>query len=183
MKLKIHTPLVFTTLMLVLIAAMMVIGSNYPKDVSIVPFVVGIPTFIVLLVLWLGYIFPEWKLLNSIILLEETDGIKGDNSDFTGWSQELNTLGWLLVYYIFIFIFGFIVATPVFLAAFFIQKTDLNATKSILIAIISSFVIIRFVQSLGIDLWLGAVPKTLPNYWRLHYSAPLDERAEDCLFL
>lgn len=163
MKLKIHTALVFTMLMLVLIAAMMVATANYPKAVSIVPFIVGIPTFIVLLLLWLGYICPEWKLLHSIILLEETDGIKGDKSDFTGWSQVLNTLGWLLAYYICIFIFGFIVATPVFLAAFFIQKTDLNVTKSILIAIISSFVIIRFVKSLGIDLWLGAVPKTLPG--------------------
>ena len=163
MKLKIHTPLVFTTLMLVLIAAMIVIGASYPKDVSIVPFVVGIPTFIVLLLLWLGYICPGWKLLNSIIMLEETDGIKRGNSDFTGWSQVLNILGWLLVYYIGIFIFGFIVTTPVFLAAFFIKKTDLNVTKSILIAIISSFAIIRFVKSLGIDLWLGAVPKILPG--------------------
>lgn len=161
MKLKIHTALVFTTLMLVLIAAMMVATANYPKAVSIVPFIVGIPTFIVLLLLWLGYICPEWKLLHSIILLEETDGRKGGNSDFTGWGQVLNTLGWLLAYYICIFIFGFIVATPVFLAAFFIQKTDLNVAKSILIAIISSFVIIQFVKSLGIDLWLGAVPKTL----------------------
>ena len=163
MKIKIHTPLVFTTLMLVLIAAMIVIGANYPKDVRLVPFIVGTPTFIVLLLLWLRYTFPQSKILNSIVLLEATDGIKGANSDFTGWGQVLNTLGWLLAYYICIFIFGFIVATPVFLAAFFIQKTDVNVTKSILIAIISSFVIIRFVNSLGIDLWLGAVPKFLPG--------------------
>ena len=163
MKLKIHTPLVFTTLMLVLIAAMMAIGASYPKDVSIIPFVVGIPTFVILLLLWLGYICPGWKLLNNILMLEETDGLKGGNSDFTDWSQVLNTLGWLLAYYICIFIFGLIIATPVFLAAFFIKKTDLNVTKSILIAIISSFAIIRFVKSVGIDLWLGAVPKTLPG--------------------
>jgi len=94
-------------------------------------------------------------------LLKGTSGGKGGNSDFTGWEYVLNTLGWILGSYICIFIFGFIAATPVFLAAFFIQKTDGNAVKSILIAIISSFVIIQFVQSLGIDLWLGAVPKIL----------------------
>lgn len=163
MKRKIHTTLVFTTLMLIMVAAMLVVGAYYPKDVRIVPFVVGVPTLIVLFLLWLGDIYPEQRIFNRIRLLGDTEKEKEDRSDFTRWGQVLNTLGWLLGYAILIFIFGFIVVTPVFLAAFFYRKADLNLTKSVLIAVLSSFAIIRFVKSFGMDLWLGAIPKILPG--------------------
>ena len=104
MKTKIHTTLVFTTLMLIMVAAMLVVGAYYPQDVRIVPFVVGVPTLIVLFLLWLGEIYPEQKIFNRIRLLEDTEKEKKDKSDFTSWGQVLNTLGWLLAYYILIFI-------------------------------------------------------------------------------
>ena len=160
---KIHTPFVFTTLMLILVSAMMVTGAHYPSNVRIFPFVVGIPTLILLFLLWLAYIFPEGKLISNIRLLEEAGQERGGDSQFAQWGQVLNTLAWLLAYYIFIFIFGFKVVTPIFLSAFFYQKTDFRLAKSVLIALVSSFFIIRFVESFGIDLWIGAVPKIIPG--------------------
>lgn len=163
MKTKLHTQLVLTTLLLLVVATMIATGAHYPADVRIVPFVVGIPTLAILFLLLLGYIFPERRPFSSIRLLEKINQERSDNREFTGWGQALNTLGWLLAYYILIFIFGFIVVTPIFLSVFFYQKTDLNLKKSVLIALVSSFLIIRFVESLGTDLWLGAVPKIIPG--------------------
>jgi hypothetical protein len=162
MKIRIDTTLVFETLMLVVVGAMLVAATRYPYGVKLVPFVVGVPTLILLLVLWLGSVFPEWKRLGRKRQAESQDAEKVfEDSDFTLWRPVLNTMGWITAYYILIFITGFFVATPVWLTAFFFRKANLSLVKSVLGGVFSSFAIIRMVHAFGIELWPGAIPKII----------------------
>ena len=162
MKLRISTPLVFETLMLLVVGVMLVAATRYPHGVMLFPFVVGVPTLILLFVLWLGSVCPEWKGLGRKGKAEGADAEKAfEDSDFTPWVPVLNTLGWIAAYYVLIFATGFFVATPVWLIAFFFRKSNLSLVKSVIGGLVSSFAIIRMVQAFGIELWPGAIPKII----------------------
>ena len=108
MKLRISTTLVFETLMLLVVGVMLVAATRYPHGVMLFPFVVGVPTLILLFVLWLGTVCPEWKGLGRKGKSEGADAEKAfEDSDFTPWVPVLNTLGWIAAYYVLIFVSRF----------------------------------------------------------------------------
>ena len=162
MKLRIDTTLVFETLMIVIVAAMLTAATGYPEGVRIFPFVVGIPTLILLFCLWLGSLFSQRKPWGRKAPPGAARTKKAsEESDFTAWIPILNTLGWITGYYLLILFFGFFVATPVWLTAFFLWKAHLSFVRSLLSAAVSSFAFIRAVESFGIILWPGAIPKII----------------------
>lgn len=162
MKIRIRTTLVFETLMLVVVGIMLAVAMGYPHGVMVFPFVVGVPTLVLLFVLWLGSICPEWKGLSRKGTAESRSAEEdSEDSDFTPWRPVLNTLGWIVAYYILIFVTGFFVATPVWLIAFFFRKSNLSLVKSVIGGVVSSFAIIRMVQAFAIELWPGAIPKII----------------------
>jgi hypothetical protein len=165
MKIRMTTPRVFTTLMLIFVAAVLISGTQYERNVRLVPYVVGFPTLILVFVLWLGELRPTWKLRGSRSPQEGTKVDTGKDTDFTSWGPAVNTLGWIFVFFVIIFLFGFFVATPVFLAAFLYRKARLSPLKAVLIAVLTTLVACGFVQGLiGIGLWLGAVPQIIPGF-------------------
>ena len=141
---------------------MLVVATRYPHGVMLFPFVVGVPTLVLLFVLWLGSVCPGWKGLGRKGKPEGPAAAKAfEDSDFTPWVPVLNTLGWIAAYYALIFITGFFAATPLWLIAFFFRKSNLSLPKSVLGGVVSSFAIIRTVQAFGIELWPGAIPKII----------------------
>jgi uncharacterized membrane protein len=164
MKLRARTSLIFTTLLLAFVTVLLVVGFSYPWNVKIAPFVVGLPTWVLLFLLWLGEVNPEWSLGKRNRGREHAAARRAEESEFTRWAPVVNTLGWIVAFYLLLFLFGFLLVTPVFLSAFLIRKGKVRPLKAIPVAVLTTLVSCGFVQGLfKIDLWLGAVPKLIPH--------------------
>jgi len=164
MKMRARTPLIFTTLLLAFVSVLLVVGSGYPKNVKIAPLVVGYPTWVMLFLVWLGEVNPRWRIVKGKGPKGSADSDKEGASDFTSWGPVLNTLSWIVVFYVSLFLFGFFLVTPVFLSAFLIRKGRMRPGMAILLGVFTTLLFCGFVQGIfKIDLWLGAVPKLIPH--------------------
>jgi hypothetical protein len=162
MKIRMDITLVFETLMIVMVAAMLAAATQYPVGVRVFPFWVGFPTLFLLLYLWFKHVFPRLKLWGKNRSQEDPSAEKVyEDFDATAWRPILMTLGWITAYYVLIVVVGFFVATPLWLTGFFIWESGLSPAKSLLSAAVSSYVVIRSVEAFGIVIWPGAIPKII----------------------
>jgi hypothetical protein len=162
MKIRMNVTLVFETLMLVMVGAMLAAATQYPIGVRVFPFWIGFPTLFLLLYLWFKDVCPQWKFPGKKRPPEDAGAEKVyEDFDATAWKPILITLGWITAYYLLILVLGFFVATPLWLAAFFIWESGLSPVKSVLSAAVSSYAVIRSVEAFGIALWPGAIPKMI----------------------
>jgi hypothetical protein len=164
MKIQIRTSLVFTALMLFFVAVLLVAGLGYPYNVKIAPYTVGIPTLILLILLLLGELHPGWRIGAGVKQEGKTESQGQGNSDFTPWGPVLNLFGWVFGFYGAVFLFGFVVATPVFLAAFLRKKAGVGWIGAVSSGILCTLLFCSFIQVLfKIPLWLGAIPRLVPG--------------------
>lgn len=164
MKNRFRTSLVFTALLLLLVAAMLVTGLSYPYNVKIAPFTAGIPTLVLLIILFLGELNPGWRIGGRRKQEGDPESENQEDSDFTSWGPVLNLFGWVFGFFAAVFLFGFMVATPVFLAGFLRRMAGVGWIKAVSSGVLCSVLAAWFVQGLfHIDLWLGAVPRLVPG--------------------
>jgi hypothetical protein len=162
MKNRVRTPLVFTGMLLFFVAAMLAVGLGYPYNVKIAPFAAGVPTLVLLIILLLGEWSPEWRIGGKREKEGEADS---EDRDFASWGPVLNLLGWVFGFYAMLFLFGFMVATPVFLAGFLRRKAGVGWAGSVSCGVLCTLLSAYLVQVLfKIDLWLGAVPRLVPGF-------------------
>jgi hypothetical protein len=173
MKFPIRTSLFFTTFLLVFVTALLVVARDYPPNVRMAPSVVGIPTWILLFILWLGEVNPGWRLLNKK-RVEGSIQAGEEEAEFTSWGPVLNVLAWIFLFYVFIFFFGFILVTPVFLTAFLIRKGEVRWRFAVPSAIFSTLIFWGLIEGIfKIDLWLGLVPEVIPGVFGGSIMPPL----------
>lgn len=164
MKIRIDITLVFETLMVVMVGAMLAAATQYPIGVRVFPLWVGFPTLFLLLYLLFKDVCPHWKFPGRKRPPGEAPAEKVyEDFDATAWRPILITTGWITAYYLLILVVGFFVATPLWLTAFFLWESGLSPVKSILSAAVSSYAVIRSVEAFGIAVWPGAIPKIIPG--------------------
>lgn len=164
MKVRIRTSLVFIALLLIFVATLLVVGQGYPFNVKIAPYAAGIPTLILLIVLFLYEFNPAWKIAGGRKEEEKAESGSKEESEFTSWGPVLNLLAWVFGFYAAIFLFGFLVATPFFLAGFLLRKAGVRWTVAVSSGILCTLFSAWFVQKIfKIGLWLGAIPKLIPG--------------------
>ena len=74
-------------------------------------------------------------------------------------------MGWVFLFFVFVFFFGFALVSPVFIALFLIRKASMRWHVSVLYAVIATLLIYVFMEGLiNADLWCGAIPEVIPGY-------------------
>ncbi|MFH1488263.1 MAG: tripartite tricarboxylate transporter TctB family protein [Pseudomonadota bacterium] len=158
-----------TALMLFLILLLLA-GFSYPKEVRMLPFVVGFPTLLLLVILWLGGIYPGVR--RRIEMAGERkkdqkavpDKVK-KGEEFTDWKPVLIVMAWVFLFFILVFFFGFALVSPVFITCFLIRKASMRWQVSALYSVIATVLIYVFMEGLiNADLWSGAIPEIIPGY-------------------
>ncbi|RJR32217.1 MAG: tripartite tricarboxylate transporter TctB family protein [Desulfobacteraceae bacterium] len=164
MKERIRTSPVFTALLLILVAALLIAGRGYPFNVKIAPYAAGIPTLVLLIVILLGELNPAWRISRGRKEGEKAESEGREDSDFTSWGPVLNLLSWVFGFYAAIFFLGFLVATPFFLAGFLHRKAGIRWTAAVSSGVLCTLLSAWFVEKVfKISLWLGAIPKLIPG--------------------
>lgn len=163
MRKRIDITLVFETLMVLMVGAMLAAATGYPEGVRIFPFWVGFPTLLLLLYLSMVKLWPQARLSGKGVPEDGAAEKAFEDTDASAWKPILRTIVWITAYYVLILVIGFFAATPLWLTAFFIRQSRLSPVRSVLAAGVSSYVVIRSVEAFGIIIWPGAIPKLIPG--------------------
>jgi hypothetical protein len=145
-------------------------GFSYPREVRMLPFVVGFPTLLLLVILWFGGLYPGVRRRIEMTVgrkkEEKADSNKGKKGEeFTDWKPVLIVMAWVFLFFILVFFFGFALVSPVFIICFLVQKASMRWKVSALYAVIGTVLIYLFMEGLiNADLWSGAIPEIIPGY-------------------
>jgi uncharacterized protein YqhQ len=159
----------WVTLMGIFVLVLTLTGFSYPIEVGIIPFVVGFPTLLLLLILWIGGFYPgiiHWleDAMGEGQSKEKNPEKPEKSSEFTEWKPVLIVMTWVFLFFIFVFLFGFALISPVFIASFLIRKAEMRWQTSVVSALVATVLIYVFMEGLiKTDLWCGAIPEVIPG--------------------
>jgi len=161
--------LTWISLMLLFVLLLILVGFFYQKEVKLVPFVIGFPTLLLLVILWIGCFYPKVVRWVEIAVGEGPNKSKNlirteKNSEFTEWQPVLVIMGWIFLFFVFVFFFGFALISPVFITCFLIRKALMRWYVAFTYALIAIMLIYIFMEGLiKADLWCGAIPEIIPG--------------------
>lgn len=158
------------TAALIFVVVLLLTAFTYPKEVRMMPFVVGFPTLVLLVTLRLGSFYPG-ILRRLEHVLGEGKGKEKDlsqrkkDTEFTDWKPVLNIMAWVFLFFVFVFVFGFALVSPVFMACFLNRKAGMGWLKAGLYAVVAVVLIYMCMEGLiHADLWCGAIPTVIPGF-------------------
>lgn len=159
----------WVTCLLIFVVLLLLAGLAYPKEVRMIPFVVGFPTLLLLLFLWVGNINPvvgRWVEMAARGRRsgEKKSGEPSKGSEFTEWGRVLVIMAWVFLFFAFVFLFGFALVSPLFIALFLVRKAGFRKGTALVYAVTATILIYLFMQGvIKADLWSGAIPSIIPG--------------------
>jgi hypothetical protein len=152
---------------MLLIAAIFVVGAfQYTGRQRLVPWVIGVPTIVILIFIIIAELSPRLTFLTGAKGEAPDDAPKTDGTqvDAGSWQRVLIVYGWLLFFLVSVFILGFYISIPCFLFLFLRYESKVSpavATVSTIAVLIPLWLIFRTL--LDIPLWPGAIPMIMPG--------------------
>ena len=160
----------WVTCLLIFVLLFILTGMVYPREVRLIPYVVGFPTLVLLLFLWISGFNPVVKRWVVIATRGQRGGEKksespAKESEFTEWMPVLIVMAWVFPFFILVFLFGYALISPIFIACFLIRKAGMRWPIAVASAIFSTALIFLLMEGLiDADLWCGAIPEIIPGW-------------------
>lgn len=166
----------FTLLLLAVIGTQLFLTSNFSKDGQLFPYLVGIPLFVLLLVILAGQTFSRLgeefrefstdEMFTAGEQMESMTESEDVDRDATGTRLKvLSVILWVALLLAGIYVLGFLWAILVFSLAFYRVEADQSWLKSALYTlVIWGAIVIVFVGALNLRFYQGmfALPHPLP---------------------
>src|SRR5660398_75889 len=113
----------FTTLLLVFTSAVILISLGYAPEARLTPIIIGIPTLALGVLVLVGERYPKLLRQLDVSIMEMSDSSgQGSSAEEAGRTEEAKKLmimiGWMVGFFICIYLVGFLVGIPMFLFAF-----------------------------------------------------------------
>ena len=160
----------WVTCLLIFVLLLILTGLAYPKEVRMIPYVVGFPTLLLLLFLWVGGFNPVVRRWVEMAARGQKRGGKDlgrpeKEPEFTEWGPVLIVMAWVFPFFIFVFLFGFALTSPIFMACFLNRKADMRWPAAIVYALVAVVCIYGLMEGvINADLWCGAIPEIIPGW-------------------
>ena len=144
------------TIALIFFAVIIVFDSfSYIPAQQMIPLIVAVFTLICLFATLGVDLFSKRSL---------GDSISNKNLEDQPWPAVLQLMGWIVLYLIFIFILGFLLANLIFVFAYLLKRAKLDWSKAMIFsAIVTAAMYGFFNLALKVDLWPGVVPELIPK--------------------
>lgn len=166
----------FTLLLLAVIGTQLFLTSNFSEDGQLFPYLVGIPLFVLLLVILAGQTFSRLgaefrefstdEMFTAGEQMESMTESEDVDQDVTGTRLKvLSVILWVALLLAGIYVLGFLWAILVFSLAFYRVEADQSWLKSVLYTLlIWGAIVIVFVGALNLRFYQGmfALPHPLP---------------------
>ena len=157
----------FVEAFLMTIALSITLGSlQYAGNQRIAALVIGAPTIGLLALLMIAEATP--RLSRATRAFEaDADAAPGEGEGAASagaWRRVGTVYAWLLFYFAAMFVAGYYVATPLFMALFFVRESGLSLARAAGVTLLTSAAFyLLFEMLLNIPLWTGALPLIVPD--------------------
>lgn len=157
----------FVEAFLMTIALSITLGSlQYAGNQRIAALVIGAPTIALLALLMIAEATPRLSRATRAFGAD-ADAAPGEGEGAASagaWRRVGTVYAWLLFYFAAMFVAGYYVATPLFMALFFVRESGLSLSRAAGVTLLTSAVFyLLFEMLLNIPLWTGALPLIIPD--------------------
>lgn len=169
MKSRLDAPFFWFLAMALVVVAFLVDGRAFPPQVRIVPYLVGITTLVLLVILLLGNFYPAVTRWTESTLEDLWGGVRDaagtrPPQEAPPWSGVFRIAAWIVGFFLSVFLLGIVAVPSFFIAAFLIVEAGVAARKAIPIALAVSFAVCAGMAALQVEFWTGLIPELIPGY-------------------
>jgi hypothetical protein len=170
MRFRINGEFVFTLALTAFIVAMLIATLAFPPLLRYTPFITGGLTLALLIVLLSGGFFPRVLTWTETALQDmwgggaESQKVEEAVEVPSPWPSVLRVMGYAVGYLLAVYVLGFFLVTPLFLALYLILDAEARPVTAIAVSAGLSFLMIGALLNLNVDLWSGVAPEIVPDY-------------------
>ena len=153
------------------VALMLFEAQSLPSNVRMAPNLLGFASMGLILLLVVGEIYPPaMKYMGSPITdlvgaKESKDPAWGDDevSDRARWIPVLRIMAYVAGFWLLVVFFGLILIPPIFVICFLVFEARVRFKIAVLSSLIACTILITGLLLLNVEMWLGAIPETIPG--------------------
>ena len=162
----------FVEAFLMTIALSITLGSlQYAGNQRIAALIIGVPTIGLLALLMIAEATPRLSRATRAFGAdadaapgEEAQAGQAGQASAGAWRRVGTVYAWLLFYFAAMFVAGYYVSTPLFMALFFVRESGLSLARAAGVTLLTSAAFyMLFEMLLNIPLWTGALPLIVPD--------------------
>ncbi len=150
---------------------MVITAGGFQETLRFAPYLAGIGTLLMVLVLVAGSFYPEILRWTETTLQDLWGGGGGDEDALASeaeqeptWPQILRSMSYAVGFLISVFIFGFALIPPLFIILYLVVEAGVRPIWAILAALITTTTLISGMVMLHVEVWAGILPEIIEGY-------------------
>jgi hypothetical protein len=172
MKPRVNGSFVWTCVLGLFILLLVVVASGFPTSLQFTPYLAGYGTLAMIVVLLAGNYYPEILRWTETTLQDLWGGGKvGDEKDDAGaadegasWPAVLRSMAYAVGFLAFVFLVGFPIVTPTFIALYLIVEARVPPVWAVLVALATSVGLVVGMLLLHVEVWAGIGPEIIEGF-------------------
>jgi uncharacterized membrane protein YfcA len=162
-------PFVWTCLLTIFVAVLLIDVRDLPPEVRIVPTLVGTATMVILVVLLIGAFRPEILSWTESTMEDLWGGGQRKQrppdtaEEQPPWSAVLLMMGYAIGFLVAMGLFGYVVVPPFFIVLFLVREARVGVLRAIVVALVTTAGVYGGMRFLQVDIWAGAIPEIIPG--------------------
>jgi hypothetical protein len=172
MKPRVNGAFVWTCVLGLFVLLFVVVAGGFPVSLQFTPYLAGYGTLAMIVVLLAGNYYPEILRWTETTLQDLWGGGKvGDDDDEAKapdedapWPAVLRSMAYAVGFMVFVFLLGFPVVTPTFIALYLIVEARVPPVWGVLVALATSVGLVVGMLFLNVEVWAGIGPEIVEDF-------------------
>ncbi len=172
MKSRLNGSFIWTIVLGLFVAVLVIVAGGFPDSLQFAPYVAGIGTLLLVLVLLAGNFYPEILRWTETTLQDLWGGGKaGDESEVESgadqeppWPAILRSMSYAVGFLLAVFVFGFALVPPLFVTLYLVVEGGVRPLWALLAAVIVTVTLISGMAALHVEVWAGIIPEIIEGY-------------------
>ena len=170
MKHPINGAFVWTVIMGLFVLLLVTVAGGFTESLRFTPYLAGYGTLFMVVVLLAGHFYPEILRWTETTLQDlwggggEGENAVAETDEEPPWPAVLRSMGYAVGFLITVFVFGFAIVPPLYVAFYLIVEAAVRPIWAVLAALIASTVLITGMVLLHVEVWAGILPEIIEGY-------------------
>jgi len=162
--------MVWTVILGLFILLLVVVARGFEDSLQFTPYLAGIGTLAMILVLLAGHYYPEILRWTETTLQdlwgggEVKDGGPAAAEEEAPWPAVVRSMSYAVGFLAAVFLFGFAVVPPLFITLYLVIEAGVRPRWAVLAAVIASTILVFGMVMLQVEVWAGIIPEIVEGY-------------------
>lgn len=172
MKPRLNGSFIWTIVLGLFVLLMLIVARGFPDSLQFTPYLAGIGTLAMVLVLLAGNYYPKILRWTETTLQDLWGGGKGgDESEDASesetevpWPAVLRSMSYAVGFLAAVFVFGFAVVPPLFITLYLVVEARVRLLWAAVPAVVASVILVMGMALLNVEVWAGIIPEIVEGY-------------------